>query len=138
MVAQGVAHDAGTEAYDKGLLILQHGDHHWHKGWRVDERHRRHSHRICIDTHNAAEQGVEHERAEDRNSKEHYLVEAVGELELREVGHRGHGDAKYIYKVHSEVEATLETLHRADERRQDAQGAQNEDEDDHKPLPGEG
>ena len=41
VVTESVAHDAGTEADDKGILILHRDYHHRHKGWRVYKGYRR-------------------------------------------------------------------------------------------------
>ena len=74
VVTKGVAHNASTEANDKGLAIFEYCNHHGHKGWRVDKRHRRHGHRVGINAHKTAEDGVQYERTKDGNRKEEYLV----------------------------------------------------------------
>ena len=134
VVTQGITHDASAEADNKRLTVFEHGNHHGHEGWRVDKRHRRHGHRIGINTHNTAEDGVQHQRAKDGNDEVEYLIEAFRKIKFREICHRGHGDAEDIDKVHTNIEATLQLAHGHNKREHYTQCADNEDEDHHKPI----
>ena len=51
VVAEGVAHDAGSQTSHECIFVAHCGRGHRHERGRVDERHRRNHHRVGIDAH---------------------------------------------------------------------------------------